>query len=363
MKTLPVPPFFKPAHAAEWGFSPNQQQLADEAAKWRKQHGIRPSGSDRFKAHLLIIDAQRDFCFPQGTLYVGGRSGQGAIEDNVRTAQFIYRNLGLITDISTTFDTHFAFQIFFPWFWQDQQGNPLQAHTMIKLGGKDGSRLDNVGLDGKLLHEGVQPNPAMARWLCNGNVAWLQKQAHFYCQQLDAGGKYVLYLWPPHCLLGSDGHALAGVIHEARFFHSLCRFSQSTGEVKGGHPLTENYSVLAPEVLMRWDGRPLAQRNTAFLETLMAADAVLVAGQAASHCVKSSIADLLDQLVAKDPELAKKVFILRDCMSAVAVPDGAGGFAADFTPQAEEALEKFAAAGMNVIRSTDPVDSWLTVPA
>ena len=138
-----------------------------------------------------------------------------------------------------------------------------------------------------------------------------------YCQELQKAGKYQLYLWPPHCLLGSDGHALVGILHEARMFHSLLRGAQSWVEVKGGNPLTENYSVLRPEVLSRHDGAPLAQRNTQFLETLLSADAVIIAGQAASHCVKSSIDDLLDEIAATDPALARKVYIMTDCMSAV----------------------------------------------
>lgn len=131
-------------------------------------------------------------------------------------------------------------------------------------------------------------------------------------------------------------------------------------EVKGGNALTENYSVLAPEVLMRHDGRPLAQRNTQFVKTLLEADAVLIAGQAASHCVKSSIEDLLGDISATDPQLARKVYILRDCMSAVAVPDPArpGAFLFDFTPQAEAALQKFAEAGMHVVSSAEAVTEW-----
>ena len=204
----------------------------------------------------------------------------------------------------------------------------------------------------------MRPNPAVASWLCNGNYPWLLKQARFYCAELEKAGKYRLYLWPPHCILGSDGHALVGVLHEARMFHAYARGMQSWVEVKGGNALTENYSVLRPEVLMRHDGQPLAQRNTTFLKTLLTADAVVIAGQAASHCVKSSIDDLLDEIVAQDRQLARKVYVLADCMSAVTVPDGKGGFFADFTPQADEALKRFADAGMNVVRSTDPIETW-----
>ena len=111
---------------------------------------------------------------------------------------------------------------------------------------------------------------------------------------------------------------------------------------------------------MRHDGRPLAQRNTQFVKTLLDADAVIIAGQAASHCVKSSIEDLLGEITTTDPNLARKVYILRDCMSAVAVPDAAkpGAFLFDFTPQAEAALQQFADAGMHVVNSTTPIEAW-----
>jgi nicotinamidase-related amidase len=111
-------------------------------------------------------------------------------------------------------------------------------------------------------------------------------------------------------------------------------------------------------VLSRFDGAPLAQRNTQFVQTLLSADAVIIAGQAASHCVKSTIDDLLTEIAAQDANLAKKVYLVTDCMSAVTVPDGKGSFAVDFTTQADAALQKFADAGMHLVRSTDAITSW-----
>ncbi|WP_428265329.1 nicotinamidase [Haliangium sp.] len=342
--SLPLPSFYDPAHAGEWSYRPDEQALHQAAGDWRAQHGIRPAGADEFDLHLLLIDVQKDFCFPEGSLYVAGRSGSGAIDDTRRIAEFIYRNLGAITNITTTMDTHFAYQIFFPSFWIDDAGAPLGPHRVITT--------DDIAAGV------VRPNPAVTRWLCKGNYTWLLEQVKHYCRELERAGKYQLYLWPPHCLLGSEGHALAGAIHEARMLHAFARGAQSWVEVKGGHPLTENYSVLRPEVLTRHDGAPLAQRNTQFLNTLLSADAVVIAGQAASHCVKSSIDDLLDQIAATDPVLARKVYVLTDCMSAVTVPDGQGGFAADFTAEAEAAQQRFADAGMNLVRSTDPIAAW-----
>lgn len=345
VRSLPEPSFFDPRNASLWAYRPDAQRIFDEAQIWRVARGVKPAGADRTKVQLLLIDVQKDFCFPEGTLYVGGRSGSGAIDDNNRIARFVYRNLGAITDITCTLDTHFPYQIFFPSFWQDEAGAPVTAHREISTDDIRSGRL--------------KPTPAIAHWLCNGNYAWLMRQVEFYCNELEKAGKYKLYLWPPHCLLGGDGHTLAGLIQEARLFHSFARGSKSWVEVKGGNALTENYSVLSPEVLMRHDGRPLAQRNTQFIKTLLDADAVVIAGQASSHCVKSSIEDLLTEIKSQDESLAKKVYILRDCMSSVAVPDPSGsGFLFDFTPQADAALDRFAREGMNVVLSTDPIESW-----
>ncbi len=341
---LDIPAFFDPKNAENWAYSPDEQNLFEQAASFRKAHALRPAAGDEHNVHLLLIDVQKDFCFPQGSLFVGGRSGRGAMDDNRKIAEFIYKNLATITQITTTMDTHFAYQIFFPSFWVDKAGEPLTAHRVITT---------------VEIEKGeVRPNPSVAKWLCGGNYTWLLKQTKHYTAELEKAGKYKLYLWPPHCLLGGAGHALSGVIHEARLFHSFARGSQSNVEVKGGHPLTENYSVMQPEVLTRHDGKALSQRNTAFLRTLLTSDAVLIAGQAASHCVKSSIDDLLTEVVTTDRALAKKIYILTDCMSSVAVPDGKGNFIADFTNEAEEALKRFEAAGMNLIKSTDVTPMW-----
>jgi nicotinamidase-related amidase len=342
-----VPAFYDPKHAREWDYAPNQQAVFEAANDFRRAHGLRPASDDALKVHLVLVDVQKDFCFPRGSLYVGGRSGTGAMDDSDRIARFIYRNVGAISEITCTMDTHFPFQIFFPSFWVDADGKPLQPYREVTA--------EQVRAGEAL------PNPAIAAWVSGGDYDWLRRQAEFYCEELEREGKYRLYLWPPHCLTGSDGHPLAGVIHEARLFHAFARSARNGVEIKGGHPLTENYSVLSPEVLTRFDGGALAARNADFIRTLLEADVVVVAGQAASHCVKSTIEDLLDEVRAVDESLVRKVVILEDCMSAVTVPDplNPGAFLADYTAEAEAALARFAAAGMRVAKSTDAVEGWL----
>jgi nicotinamidase-related amidase len=354
MSELPVPDFYAPENAARWSYRPDAAALFARADAWRREHGIRPAGTDRARVHLLLVDFQKDFCFPEGTLYVGGRSGRGAIDDSDRIARFLYRNLGLVTEVTSTLDTHYPFQIFFPAFWVDGEGQPLSAHREITAEEVRAGQ--------------VRPNPDLAAWLApprgDRDRGWLERQAAAYCAELERAGRYRLYLWPPHCLLGSDGHALVGVVQEARLFHAFVLGARSGVTIKGGDPLTESYSALSPEVLFAHDGSALARRNEGLIDTLLAADALILAGQASSHCVKSTTEDLLAEIEKRDPALAGKVYLLEDCMSAVAVPDPdrPGSFLFDFTPEAEAALSRFAAAGMRVVRSTDPVFSWPGFP-
>jgi nicotinamidase-related amidase len=318
--------------------------LAARAFAWRREHGLAPAAGDAFRVQLLLVDVQRDFCFPEGSLYVGGRSGRGALEDIDRLARFVYRNLHRITEITATLDTHVPFQVFSPEFWTDAAGAPLAAHREVSA---------------EQVRSGqVRPDPELAAWLApDGDRRWLERQALAYCEALEAAGRHRLYLWPPHCLAGGDGHALAGVIQEARLFHAWTRRAPGRLEPKGATPLTESYSALSPEVLLAFDGHPLGTRNRALVERLMAADAVVVAGEAASHCVRSTLEDLLGEIEALDPALARKIWILEDCMSSVAVadPERPGEFRFDFTAEAERALERFVAAGARRLRSTDPL--------
>ena len=351
IRELPLPEFYRPEHASLYAYRPDPATLLAEAMRLRRAHGLAPADPGGPQVRLLVIDAQRDFCFPEGSLYVGGRSGRGALEDNDRLARFIYRHLHRISEITCTLDTHFPFQIFSPAFWRDRRGEPLAPHREVRAAEV------RVGE--------VVPNPDVAAWLAGGDREWLRRQAEFYCESLEKSGKYTLYLWPPHCLLGSDGHALAGVIQEAWLFHAYARGARNGIEIKGGHPLTENYSVLSPEVLQRFDGTPLATRNEALIDDLLSADALIVAGQAASHCVRSSVDDLLEAIRSRDPGLARRVYVVRDAMSAVAVPDPdrPSAFLFDFTPQAEEAFGRWRDAGMHLVDTETPLSEWPGFPS
>jgi len=337
---LPIPTFFDRAKVGEvWRVL--YQTRAEQAEVWAKQHQITPAAKDKKRICLMAIDVQNTFCIPNFELFVGGRSQMGAVEDNIRLCEFIYRNLGVITEIAPTMDTHTAMQIFHPVFWINDAGeHPTPIATIITL--------DDVK-QGKW-----KVNPAVAYSLGKGNYMAIQRHALHYVQKLSDDGKYPLIIWCYHSMLGGIGHALVSAVEEAMFFHNMARHSQTNFEIKGGNPLTENYSVLRPEVMDGADGRAIAQKNTRFIQKLLEFDAVIIAGQAKSHCVAWTIDDLLSEILASDPKLAQKVYLLEDCTSPVVVPG-----IVDFTPQADAAFQRFANAGMHLVKSTDPINTWL----
>lgn len=338
---LPIPTHFDTKKVGEvWRVL--YQDRANEAKEWAKKHNIQPAAKDKTQICLMAIDVQNTFCIPKFELFVGGRSGTGAVDDNVRLCEFIYRNLGVITSIYPTMDTHTAMQIFHPVFWVNDAGENPTPLTVISL--------DDV-------KSGVwKVNPAISYSVAQGNYMALQKHALHYVQKLSDRGKYPLIIWPYHSILGGIGHALVSSVEEALFFHCLARNSQTGFEIKGGNPLTENYSVLRPEIVDGADGRPIAQKNTRFIQKLLEFDAVIIAGQAKSHCVAWTIDDLLTEILAHDPNLAKKVYLLEDCTSPVVVPG-----VIDFTDQGDAAFQRFADAGMHVVKSTQPLDTWADI--
>ena len=95
------------------------------------------------------------------------------------------------------------------------------------------------------------------------------------------------------------------------------------------------------------NGEVLGRHNSRFVETLNAVDRLIIAGQAKSHCVAWTIADLLKDLKEVDPGLARKIYLLEDCTSPVVVPG------MDYTDQSDQAFLDFEEAGMHIVKSFD----------
>ena len=308
------------------------QERAEEARIWADQNNINASSEDEFRICLLLIDVQNTFCIPEFELFVAGRSGVGSIEDNRRLCQFIYRNGKSITQVCPTMDTHQAIQIFHSIFFVDPDGKHPEPYTLISA--------DDV-------EKGLwKANPKILETL-RVDQDYSKRYLKHYTQSLKQDGKYNLTIWPYHAMLGGIGHALVAAVEEAIFFHSIARFSPVDFITSRLNPLTENYSVIKPEVMFDQTGNRISQKETKILDKLVEFDALVIAGQAKSHCVAWTIDDLYKELCAIDTSLVRKIYLLEDCTSPVVIPD-----VIDYTDQADKAYERFKDLGMNVINST-----------
>ena len=93
------------------------------------------------RTHLLIIDAQNDFCdLPAAWCPIDPASGAahspalpvpGAHADMQRLAAFMRRHVEAIDDITLTLDSHQRLDIAHPGFWRRADGAALNPFTTI----------------------------------------------------------------------------------------------------------------------------------------------------------------------------------------------------------------------------------------
>ena len=248
---------------------------------------------------LLIIDPQNDFCDLPGLLLPGPQQGgtmaplpalpvPGADADMRRLADLIERIGAGLAGIEVSLDSHHPLHIPHPGFWRYDPDQPPPPFTVIA-------------------HDAPPPG----RWRTRDPA--VQQRSLDYVRRLKEQGRYALVVWPEHCLIGHWGHNLHAAVAE-----SLDRWSRAQGKTvdylfKGSNPFTEHYSALRAEVPDPAD--PATLPSPGLLARLASAERVLVAGEALSHCVASTVRDLADAL---GPAWVKRLVLLSDASSPVA---------------------------------------------
>jgi nicotinamidase/pyrazinamidase len=262
------------------------------------------------KIELLIVDPQNSFCDPKGELFV-----KGADKDMSRLAKFIRKYGDKLDDIHVTLDSHQMNHIAHPFLWINSKGQNPTPFTLI-------SRQD--------VENGIW-NPVNPSW---------RKDFLNYVTQLEKNGRYVLCVWPPHCIIGSWGHAIYPDVSDALNEWAVKSTAWVDFVPKGSNPFTENYSALQADVPDTKD--PATQLNIRLIETLKECDDLLIAGEALDFCVANSITDIGD---AFGDENIKKFVLLEDLTSCVNAP-GLEHLGSDF-------IKKMTARGMRVSNSVD----------
>ena len=137
----------------------------------------RPAADDRFRVALVVVDMQNTFCTPGFELFVAGRSGTGALDDSRRLCEFVYRNLGSLTQIVPTLDTHQALQIFHRALLVDAEGRHPEPFTLVTADDVEAGRwrINQPAADGL----GLDPDYA-------------EEHLRYYTRTLEEGGKYSL---------------------------------------------------------------------------------------------------------------------------------------------------------------------------
>jgi nicotinamidase-related amidase len=271
---------------------------------------------------LLIIDAQNDFCdLPDSWCPTDPATGQllrpalpvaGAHADLLRLAGFIAAAGQRIGGITVTLDSHHRHDIAHPPYWRRGDGTavaPFTAITAAQVRAGDYT-------------------PAVPAEL---------PRSLAYLDALEATGRYTLMVWPLHCQLGSWGHGLHPAVLAACNAWEDSQHRPVRVVDKGSYPWSEHYSALQAEVPDA--AEPATQLNQALLQRLDGADALLVAGQASSHCVKATVEHLVQHLPTVRAGRPGRLLLLTDCMSPVA----------GFEPQAAAFLAAMQALGVRCL--------------
>ncbi len=290
-----------------------QPDITAATAEGIRTH-LSPADQDDRRILLLLVDAQVDFIHEDGMLSV-----PGAVEDTQRTIEWLFRNIGQVTSIVASLDSHTPIHIFYPSWWVDTQGNRPEPFTVITF-------------------ESVEKGT----WRPIFDKEWSIE----YMRSLHEDAKRDLMIWPYHTMIGTPGHALTPALYEAIAFHAGARQTAPKFVIKGTIAKTEFYSILEPEVKAPEDPRGVF--NEDLLNWLLNFDRIYVAGQAKSHCVLETITSVVRRY-GDQPKLLKKFRLLTDCTSSVSHPE------IDFERLANEVYARFERQGLKLVLSTDRV--------
>lgn len=266
----------------------------------------------KYELCLMVIDMQNDFMDqPKATLGV-----PGAIEDAKRVIAFLHKHSAHIDAVVCTLDSHRTIDISHPAFWMKKDNSPIDIFTPVSP-----EDVDNGTYTPRFA-------PAIARK---------------YVHDLQTQGEFSHFIWPYHCLIGSEGAALYEPFHKAINEWEAAKGIPVTFVTKGDNPYTEHFGALRANIEMPDD--PRTQLNQNVINLLMKFEQVYLAGEAKSHCV----ANTLRQIVREVPQLCNKLTILTDCMSDV--PNMGQAFYDEVNVIYEDAKK----AGVSFAKSTEDI--------
>lgn len=267
--------------------------------------------------HLVIIDPQKDFTDKNGSLFV-----PGADEDMKRLAHMVVRLKNKISDIHVTLDSHRKLDISHPLWWKDSSGRAPDPFTII-----------------------TSSDMSAGKWT-TARPGTMFSRTRAYLDALESKARYPHVVWPEHCLIGDEGHNIDPTLRAAIFEWEVTRIAQADFITKGSNPWTEHFSGVKAEVPDPED--PTTQVNTGLISTLEDADEVPLTGEALTHCLLSTVEDIVEAF--SDPTYVSKLVLLTDATSSIPDPPGADGL---FSNKVRDFLRDMQAKGMRLSTTKD----------
>lgn len=279
------------------------------------------------KIEMLIIDPQYDFIdvpekFKSTTINAVTNQVEkvepalpvtGAWDDSLRLAKFIDRFGSHINQIRVTLDTHQQYDIAHPLFWVNRENKHPDPFTPISC---------------QEIRDGI--------WkpVDDSKMDYVLK----YTETLENEGLYSLFIWPPHCLVGTDGYKVIQPIMNELMNWEKRYIGRVSYVSKGHNPFTEHYGGFKAEVPM--DNDPTTQLNLKLIQVIEESEYVFLSGQALSHCVASTVRQLVANFGSDN---VGKLVLLVDTSSSVT----------GFEAEGEAFVEEMRAKGMIIAKSTD----------
>jgi nicotinamidase-related amidase len=229
------------------------------------------------KTALLIIDPQNDFCIPGASLFV-----PGADADMHRLSSFLICNPDFVDTIHVSLDMHNIDDIAHPNYWINSESKHPEPFTNITVEDLESGKWVTKSLDDHF-------------------------QTLEYLKFLKTKNKFTHTIWPVHCVAGTYGSNIFPVLSSA-----LKKWMDSTKKsfrtyIKGMDRNSEHFGIFQSE-----DGK--SEFNINLLDELFVdSENILVAGQAKSHCVATSLKQILDA----NPRYIKRITLLTDTTSNV----------------------------------------------
>jgi len=310
---------------------------------------------DRFSKNIvLIIDPQNDFSDVNETdrKQPGSLSVPGASSDYSKIIDFISKNP--IDEVHISLDTHNDRHIGHPGFWDRISPNGKRTHaddtdglTILSIND------ENVITGFHIIRQTTtQYIPRMYDTesydaLCQ----YVYNYLHFF-NSSENKHKQLPWIWPNHCLEGSKGHLIAKELQT--FLRSWQRADKGRSvkyHIKGQNNLAEMFSIFSAEkpvsvtesyILRSYlytgqgvDISPatgsdnykkthkLINLETTFNHELMSQllgdnNRVFICGEAKTHCVKSSIIDLMEHASqSSKPVNSSRIVLLANMTSPI----------------------------------------------